>query len=133
MGTKGSCNCDRVKFAIDVPLLDVYVCHCSICRKSTGSGGIAVAIVRNQDFSWLEGKDLVKKWIKPNHDWETSFCGNCGSPLPGINDQHTSYVPVSLLDSGYENLKVQSHLFVDSKASWEEIADNATIHTKGFS
>ena len=133
MSIKGSCNCGGVQFEIEVPIADVYVCHCSICRKSTGSGGIAVAIVKNQDLSWVEGKDLVKKWLKPNHDWETSFCINCGSPLPGKNNEQASYVPVSLLDSGSENLKVQGHLFVDSKAPWEEIAGNAKKHKEGFS
>ena len=133
MTTKGSCNCGSVKFEIGISMSDVYICHSSICRKSTGGGGIAIAIVSNEDFSWVEGKGLIKKWLKPNHDWETSFCVNCGSPLPGKNDENASYVPVSLLDSGYENLQVQGHLFVDSKAPWEEIADNATKHRKGFS
>ena len=133
MSTKGSCNCGGVKFEIAAPITDVYVCHCSICRKSTGSGGIAVAIIKKQDLSWIKGKDLVKKWLKPNHDWVTSFCVNCGSPLPGKNDPDTSYVPVSLLDSGYENLKVQAHLFVDSKAPWEEIHGNAKKHKNNIS
>ena len=132
MNTKGSCNCGGVKFDIAAPIADVYICHCSICRKSTGSGGIAVTIVKNEDLSWVEGKDLVKKWLKPNHDWETSFCVNCGSPLPGKNDAHASYVPVSLLDSGYENLKIQAHLFVGSKAPWEKIAGNAKQHKKNL-
>jgi len=132
MRAKGSCNCGGVKFEIGRPVSDVYVCHCSICRKSTGSGGIAIAIVNNDDFSWVEGKELIKTWLKPNHDWETSFCINCGSPLPGKNDENASYIPVSLLDSGYENLKVQGHLFVNSKAPWEEIAGNAKQHKNNF-
>lgn len=49
----GSCNCGSVKFGINTEISDVYVCHCSICRKSTGSGGIAVTIVRNGNFSWI--------------------------------------------------------------------------------
>lgn len=132
MSAKGSCNCGGVKFEIIKPVSDVYVCHCSICRKATGGGGIAVAIVSNDNFSWIEGKELIKTWLKPDHDWETSFCVNCGSPLPGKNDENASYIPVSLLDSGYEHLQVQAHLFVDSKAPWEEIAGNAKSHKMNF-
>jgi len=40
---------------------------------------------------------------------------------------------VSLLDSGYENLEVQAHLFVDSKAPWEEIHGNAMKHKNNIS
>ena len=118
---KGSCNCGHIKFQIDVMPKDVYVCHCSICRKSTGSGGIAVTVVDNDKFSWLAGQNAIKTWYKPGHDWETSFCQYCGSPLPGKNDQASTYIPVSLFDSGHENLRLKKHIFIDSKASWEEL------------
>ncbi len=133
MNVKGACNCGSVTFSVGTSVSDVYVCHCSICRKSTGSGGIAVTVVPTDDFAWLEGAALVNTWHKPGHDWETSFCSRCGSPLPGKNDDNTTYIPVSLLDSGHENLRVQHHICVDSKAAWEEIADNARQHKNGFS
>lgn len=133
MNSTGSCNCGSVKFEISSEISDVYICHCSICRKSTGSGGIAVAIVSNDDLLWLEGHDFIKTWHKPNHDWQTSFCINCGSPLPGKNDEEASYVPVSLLDSGQGRLEVKHHLFVGSKPSWENISDNGVQHKNGFS
>lgn len=121
---QGSCNCGNVKFQVAVEITDVYICHCSICRKSTGCGGIAVALVNNNDFIWASGRQLVKTWHKPNHDWQTSFCSNCGSTMPGKNDENTTYIPVSLLDCGYEKLKVKRHLFLDSKASWEEVVNS---------
>ena len=121
---KGSCNCGSVKFEVNTKLEDVYICHCSICRKSTGGGGIAVTVVPNEYFAWTLGQEFIKTWHKPNHDWETSFCLNCGSPLPGKNDESSSYIPVSLLDCGTENLKIKKHLFLDSKASWEEVETN---------
>ena len=132
MSIKGSCNCGSVKFEIRKPVSDVYVCHCSICRKSTGGGGIAVTIVNNDCFSWLEGQRFIKTWSKPNHDWQASFCSECGSPLPGKNDDVASYIPVSLLDTGFETLRIKHHLFVDSKAPWEEIGDDAQKHKNNF-
>ena len=132
MKALGSCNCGRVQFEIASPISDVYVCHCSICRKSTGSGGIAVTIVSNSDFSWLEGNEFIKTWQNPDHDWQTSFCKTCGSVLPGKNDDQATYIPVSLLNSGYQQLRVRHHLFVDSKAPWEEIGDDAIQHKQNF-
>ena len=121
--TKGSCNCGAVAFQVKVKLEDVYICHCSICRKSTGSGGIAVSVVANEDFAWCAGQSNIKTWHKPGHDWETSFCINCGSPLPGKNDESSIYIPVSLLNTGAAQLKIKKHLFLDSKAPWEEVAE----------
>lgn len=119
---EGSCNCGAVKFKIKVVPQDVYVCHCSICRKATGGSGISVTVVPNETFEWISGKENIKTWKKPNHDWETSFCLKCGSSLPGKNDDEAMYVPAGLLDTGFEQLKVKQHLFVDSKAVWEEIS-----------
>ncbi|MCW8090409.1 GFA family protein [Alteromonas sp. ASW11-130] len=105
--TQGSCNCGRVKFHCSTNIRDVYICHCSICRKSTGSAGIAVSIILNDDFKWIQGKELITTWEKPGHDWQTSFCSRCGSPLPGQNDDIRTYIPVSLLDTGAVKLKIK--------------------------
>lgn len=118
-GASGSCNCGSISFELDVTPSDVYICHCSICRKATGSGGIAVTVVPNASFRWLGVVAHLKTWSKPGHDWATSFCDNCGSALPGENDEGSMYVPVGLLDLGGEALQIKKRLFVDFKANWE--------------
>lgn len=121
---KGGCNCGAIKFEITCDISDVYVCHCSICRRSTGSGGIAVVVVNNSQFKWIQGQDQINTWVKPCHDWQTSFCKTCGSALPGKNDQKHTYIPAGTLTEGDENLKVAKHLFTESKACWEEIIES---------
>ena len=63
---KGECNCGVVQFEIDADLSEVFVCHCSICRKSTGSNGIAVVVVPNDRLRWVQGEDHIVMWSKPN-------------------------------------------------------------------
>ena len=128
----GECNCGAVSFEITTEISDVFVCHCSICRKPTGSGGIAVAVTDNSHFRWLTGNELINTWHKPGHDWQTSFCKNCGSPLPGANDEQRMYVPVGLISQGGEKLKVAHHIWTDSKAAWEEIGDSGKKHPEAF-
>ena len=129
---KGECNCGAVAFEIESQVSDVYICHCSICRKTTGGSGLSVAIVNGNKFNWTKGKDNINYWAKPGHEWHTSFCKTCGSPLPGENDDINMYIPVGSLTSGHENLKVAHHIWVESKASWEEIGDSGKQHAKGF-
>ena len=64
----GHCNCGAVAFEIDADLRDVYVCHCSICRRYTGGNGIAVVVVPNGAFRWLKGEDCITAWKKPDAD-----------------------------------------------------------------
>ena len=129
---EGECNCGAVAFKAEASILDVYICHCSICRKSTGSSGIAVAIVENDQFDWLKGQEYITRWQKPGHDWHTYFCAICGSSLPGPNDSQRMYLPVGSLTTGHENLRVAHHIYVGSKASWDEIGDSGKQHKGAF-
>ena len=128
----GQCNCGSVAFEIGTGLADVYVCHCSICRRFTGSGGIAVVVVANDDFRWTRGDDQRTAWENPETGWSRWFCRACGSPLPGPNDEARMFVPVGLLSDGTEGLRVAHHIWVSSKAEWEEIGDAGRQHPERF-
>jgi len=130
---EGKCNCEAISFEISVAISDVYICHCSICRRSTGGVGMAVGIVSKKEFNWIKGKGNISIWSKPNHDWQANFCVTCGSPVPGENDEKNMYIPVSLLTTGADALKVAHHLYVGSKANWEEIGDSGKQHIEGYS
>ncbi len=130
--TRGECNCGSVGFEISIRLPGIFVCHCSICRRSTGTNGIAVLVVPNQDFHWLRGEAQIATWKKPGHDWEKRFCRVCGSPLPGANDDATTFIPAGLIFENDARLKVIHHIWVDSKASWDEISDAGKQHRGAF-
>lgn len=128
----GGCNCGAIQFEVDVALADVFICHCSICRRFTGSGGIAVVLVENAHFKWLTGDGSIVVWRRPGAEWESSFCRTCGSAVPGKNDPEKMFVPVGSLVSGTDNLRVAHHIWVGSKASWEIIGDNGAQHVEGY-
>lgn len=132
MTASGECNCGAIGFAIEAELSDVYVCHCSICRRATGSNGIAVLVVPNEVFAWTRGAAQVRTWKKPDADWQTWFCGDCGSPVPGQNDPQRMFIPAGSLTEGGEALAVQHHIWVDSKAHWDVIGDAGRQHPEAF-
>jgi len=128
----GACNCGAISFRVDAELLEVIVCHCSICRRATGSNGIAVVIVGNETFEWTGGEELVTSWKKPDAEWEMSFCRRCGSPVPGDNDDTRKFIPAGLISDGGENLRVAHHIWVDSRATWDELGDCGRRHSAAF-
>jgi hypothetical protein len=128
----GECNCGAVAFAVDAEVAGVYVCHCSICRRSTGSNGIAVVVVDNRAFHWLRGEDRIASWKRPGGDWQTWFCETCGSRVPGVNDESRMFVPAGLISEGGDALKVIHHIWVDSKAPWDEIGDTGQQHAEAL-
>ncbi|MEM9616949.1 MAG: GFA family protein [Pseudomonadota bacterium] len=129
---KGNCNCGNVAFEIDAPLSSVFVCHCSICRRFTGAHGVAVVVVSNDAFRWVRGEDHIATWKKPDADWESWFCKTCGSSLPGPNDASRMFIPAGLISEGGENLQVAHHIFVESRAVWDEIGDAGKQHRAEF-
>jgi len=129
---RGECNCGAVAFEIDTELSDVFVCHCSICRRSTGSNGIAVVVIDNDAFRWTRGKEQIATWKKPDADWQTWFCRICGSRLPGANDESRMFVPAGLVSDGGDALRVLHHIWVGSKADWDEIGDSGKQHPEAF-
>ena len=110
----GECNCGAVAFEVRADLTEVYVCHCSICRRSSGSNGMAVVVIDNDQFRWDRGEDCVASWQKPGTDWHKWFCRICGSPVPGINDASRMFVPAGLISVGSESLRVAHHIWVNS-------------------
>ncbi len=128
----GECNCGAIAFELDATPRGVFVCHCSICRRSTGTNGNAVLIIADDNFHWRKGNELIATWSKPGHDWQAWFCRTCGSQLPGKNDESTMFVPAGLVSEGAEDLRVIHHIWVDSKANWDEIGDSGQQHKKAF-
>lgn len=100
--------------------------------KATGNNGMAVIVIDNRAFRWIRGEDKISTWKKPDVDWQTWFCQECGSSLPGIEDESHMYIPAGLISLGGETLKVTHHIWVDSKAVWDEIGDSGKQHRGSF-
>jgi hypothetical protein len=83
-------------------------------------------------FRWVRGEDVIATWRKPGTDWQKWFCSVCGSPVPGENDPQRMFAPAGCITEGGEQLKVLHHIWVGSKARWDEIGDAGKRHLEGF-
>ncbi len=128
----GQCNCESVGFEVSTDLDGVYICHCSICRRATGTQGNAVVVVNNTHFRWVKGQTQIATWRKPGHDWQIWFCRTCGSQLPGANSDATTFVPAGLIADEQQQLKVIHHIWVESKASWDELGASGKRHAQAY-
>ena len=80
---KGSCLCGSVKFEIKPPLSVFRYCHCSRCRKASGSAHAANIFVPQAQFAWSAGEDRVNHFKLPGaKTFAVSFCTRCGSRVP---------------------------------------------------
>ncbi|MEQ5815463.1 GFA family protein [Marinobacter sp. NFXS11] len=115
---KGECLCGRVKFKIEGNIPNLYQCHCSLCRKVTGSSANAATFVTQKDFLWLSGQDKISSFQKPT-GYRSDFCSLCGSPVPNqLRGTELVWVPAGLLEEPFEAaVAVNVHLHMASAAS----------------
>jgi hypothetical protein len=130
----GGCLCGGVRFEIQRAIGPFQFCHCSRCRKASGSAFVAGLGVRAEDFRLLCGAELVRTYEAPIREspppYRVAFCSRCGSPLPDSQSGATWFeIPAGLLDDD-PGLRPDKHIFVDRKSPWFEIADGLPQLTK---
>jgi hypothetical protein len=88
---KGSCHCRAVEFSVEAMSPAPFMhCHCSICRKTAGSGGYAINLGADADSMKVTGREhlrVYQAYIREEgqpvtrSQAERNFCGECGSAL----------------------------------------------------
>ncbi|HEY3798249.1 MAG TPA: GFA family protein [Caulobacteraceae bacterium] len=76
----GSCLCGAVAYEIAGPLAGVQLCHCSQCRRASGTAFAANLPVDVANFRILRGADRLKSF-ESSPGKERLFCEGCGSPI----------------------------------------------------
>ena len=127
---RGSCLCNRVAFEAAPPFGAMTSCHCSRCRKMVAAAYATDFRAPSAGFRWLRGREHVRDFVLPDAKWfMTSFCDVCGSVLPHVarNDANFVLIQAGALDDD-PGIRPVLHLFVGSKAAWEEITDGLPQH-----
>lgn len=114
----GQCLCRAIQFVIEADALGVYQCHCSECRKITGSAANSSCIIPESMFSWVQGERSISSYSHES-GYRSDFCKNCGSPTPNkINGKPYYWVPAGALENT-QYMRIKAHLCIESKAEWE--------------
>ncbi|HEX6491359.1 MAG TPA: GFA family protein [Gaiellaceae bacterium] len=79
---QGSCLCGGVRFEVTLPFRTALHCHCSRCRKHSGTFGLTQGRVPRERFRLLQGEHLIRVF-HPGEGKVKAFCSTCGSSLFG--------------------------------------------------
>jgi hypothetical protein len=91
----GGCLCGSVRFAYRGTVGAAAYCHCSDCRKCTGSAFSVSVAMEVEHFETIRGspKGFTKKGDSGN-ELTRHFCPECGSPLFTSSPRHPDLVYV---------------------------------------
>jgi hypothetical protein len=119
----GACLCRAVQYTVVDAFGYAANCHCSNCRRATGSAFKPFAGVEREKLAVAKGEDKLMIYGEPSgsHD---AHCKLCGSLLYSVV-RDGAYVHVAmgtLVDA--PTIRPAAHIFVGSKAPWFTIADD---------
>ena len=124
----GSCLCGAVRFESDAEPVMTAACHCSHCRKQSGSAFSVVVAIPADSFTntgsalktyediGASGKPVLRK-----------FCGECGSP---IITEAKAYEGLIFIKAGALDdpsvVEVGAEIWCDSRLEWSNIPSGLT-------
>ncbi len=126
----GSCLCNAVKFEVKGEFKKFFLCHCSRCRKSSGSAHCSNLFAPGATLTWLSGQDKLSFYKHPDTNFARQFCSICSSLVPiYVEARDIVTVPAGCLDSDVEILP-QAHIFTDSKGNWDKVINDVPCYEK---
>ena len=121
---QGSCYCQAIQFEFQLPVREVFHCHCNTCRRLSGADYTTWVVIPVEKFRLLSGVDKMAEF-DINENSSKYFCSKCGisvyvkdSRYPGVYGVLRGTIDCQELP------KPTSHCFVDHKASWVTIKDD---------
>ncbi len=120
---RGSCLCGGVRFEVRPPFIRANHCHCSRCRKHSGTAVCTQARVPRDRFALLQGGPLIRVYGE-GEGAVKAFCVVCGSSLFGGRWPHGDEVSIRM--GAFDDdpgIAPQFHTYVGSRAPWDRITD----------
>lgn len=123
----GGCLCGGVRYEVRGKLRDVWACHCSQCRRTSGNY-VAATNAARADVVLTADATLV--WYRSSDTAERGFCGRCGGNLfwrPTAPDSATVSIMAGTIDPP-TGVKLSLHIFTADKSDYYDIADGVPQH-----
>ncbi|HUR40048.1 MAG TPA: GFA family protein [Verrucomicrobiae bacterium] len=104
-------------------------CHCSRCRKGTGTGHATNLYLQPAQLHWRTGQESISRYDLPDaKSFSKWFCRHCGSPLPRISRSgKTVVLPAGSLDDP-PPIKPTDQIFWGSRAPWSCASGGLPVH-----
>jgi hypothetical protein len=121
----GGCGCGAIRFEVTAPLVSASYCHCTRCRRRTGTAASVNARAAPGSFRIVAGAERLGSWA-PEGGAEKLFCGECGSALfsrrPGPDG-----IIISIRLGAFDDdpgIRPQWHQYVAYAAPWQPVPDD---------
>ncbi|WP_370677356.1 GFA family protein [Pleomorphomonas sp. PLEO] len=133
IATTGRCLCGVIRFEIFGEIEAAAYCHCSDCRRCTGSAfGVSIPVLQTNFKLVSGGPKSFTKTADSGNELTRHFCPECGSPLFTSSPRHPDrvYVKAGVLDDPAV-VEPAYQSWVSSSVSWANIPPSLRGYEKG--
>ena len=124
---RGGCLCGAVRYEASGEPTRFYHCHCSRCRKATGTGHASNLFLQPGELTWLQGEEHVRTFKLPEAQrFSNRFCALCGGRLPRAAADRV-IIPAGSLDDEAP-IQPQARIFSGSRTRWSCSGDDLTAY-----
>jgi hypothetical protein len=133
MQVTGACHCGAIRYEAEVDPNTVAVCHCTDCRRLTGTAFRLSIVALPGSFRLLDGAPRIYlKTADSGRVREQAFCEQCGSPIyatsPGPEPRVYNLRVGSINE--HEQLRPHRQIWSRSRLSWlARIGDAPALDT----
>jgi hypothetical protein len=120
----GGCLCGAVRFEVTAAPYQAGYCHCTRCRRRTGTASSVNVSLLPGSLRIVSGEDLVRCW-DPQGGALKCFCSACGGALwsRSADDPDAVSVRLGAFDDD-PGVPLTYRQFVAYAAPWEPIPDD---------
>ena len=129
----GGCYCGAIRYATAGPVVNQAICHCAMCRGTTGAPCVAWFSVPSGSFK-LTGAEPAR-FRSSGHATRT-FCPTCGTQLTFSDDAAPEEIDIStcsLDDPAASAVVPHDHTFTSSQLPWLRLADELPRYARNRS
>lgn len=129
----GGCLCGHIRFEAEVFLKNGYICHCTMCQKSTGQPAEMTVLIKAGTLKYLNGEP---KYFVSSESGKRGFCPECGSRIVWQalrpEDDWQTNMDVGCLDNASE-VDVTCHIYADTQLPWYHVREDLPKFTSATS
>jgi hypothetical protein len=126
----GGCLCGLIRYEAEVFLKNGYICHCTICQKSSGQPAEITVLIKAGTLKYLKGEP---KYYATSEVGKRGFCSECGSRIvwqaTDPENDWTTNLDVGCLDNPSE-ARMTCHIYADTQLPWYRICEDLPKFTE---
>ena len=125
----GHCLCGATAYRLTAEPFSFQYCHCSRCRRRSGSAHAANLFAPPESLVWTAGGDEVGTYtLEGDPPFPTGFCRTCGSAMPSMSTTGKFWVMPAGSFNGDPGLRPKHSIFWANRAPWFECVSDLERH-----